>query len=133
MRTAHRAIGLALAIPLLASLVHAQDVLYKENIYLDFRNRKTVSSEFSVVGSDFDQRATPEVAGLPSHCRRLRLAIGGVGVESRMAISGDFEITGAFASLSAQEPKRAVAGVNLFIVQGGEGKRLNPARSLQHG
>jgi hypothetical protein len=105
-----------------------QDRLQKE-FYQDLRNQQPLLPGLNLVGTDVVALAQLEPEGyrmtLPAG-RKVRPPLLGIGVQAAFRVAGDFRITGTYALLSADTPAtdRDVAGVNLFIMRGPDGKRF---------
>jgi hypothetical protein len=101
-------------------------VNYKEDVVQDLRKKNDVSSEFMLVGGEAVQYAVHEQEGLHINLPAKRKATAAVGLQAKIRVSGDFEITGAYELLAADAPVKPqnVVGVNMFIMQGPDGKRF---------
>jgi Protein of unknown function (DUF1583) len=114
-------------------LAHAQGggadsktVNYKEDVIQDLRKKNDLSPEFALVGGAAVQYAVHEQEGLHINLPAKRDATAAVGLQAKFKVSGDFEITGAYELLAADAPVKPqnVVGVNMFIMQGPDGKRF---------
>ena len=107
-----------------ASSSFGQDA-YKEEVYQNLRDKAEVLPQFNFFGNDARQYVTPEAGGLHVIFPANRTELSSVGLQTKFKVAGDFEITGTYELLSADMPNDTkVAGVNLFVMQGPDGKRF---------
>jgi hypothetical protein len=84
--------------------------------YRDFRNRRGPDVSLDVIGPDAESALRPEDAGLRITLPANRENTDKVGLQLTAPIKGDFEITGGYEILDAEQPKTGYGvGVELFI------------------
>jgi hypothetical protein len=95
------------------------------DVYQDFRNQGDVVPGLTLVGEHVAKYSTPEPEGLRVTFPVKRETVASLGVQGTSEVHGDFEITGTYELFSADVPARAtnVVGVNIFIMEGPDGKR----------
>jgi serine/threonine-protein kinase len=93
--------GVALLVP---SSTEPGEPAPTREVYQDFRGGKPLLADFTMDGDDADQMAHPEEAGLRITMPAARRNRGPVGALAAFPVSGDFEITGTFELLSADQP-----------------------------
>jgi serine/threonine protein kinase len=74
--------------------------------YHDFRGGGPLPTELALEGGDADEMAHPEAGGLRVTMPATRRRSGPVGVATTFPVTGDFEITGTYELLSADQPPR---------------------------
>jgi hypothetical protein len=104
--------------------------------YQDFRGRRPPRPPLRLAGPDADILVIPEEGGLhitlpanrPPDQRREA-----VGLQLNTGLTGDFEVTGTYELLSAEEPSQGYGvGVNLMLTTGPELRRMAKVGRFRH-
>ena len=108
------------------ALVASGQVEQPGEFYQDLRSRAPLRSEFAMAGAFIGKYTVPGIEGLRVTLPAKRENLAPLGLQSNAHVVGDFEITGSYELLSADRPAwpNGIVGVNLFIMEGPEGKRF---------
>lgn len=100
-------LGLAACLPLLAQTAQStEEVSSQEILYQDFRGTRPLLSDLTLEGPDADTAVKPEEEGLRITLPATRTKAAPVGVVAGLSLSGDFEITGRYQLIFADQPTR---------------------------
>jgi DNA-directed RNA polymerase subunit RPC12/RpoP len=126
---------LALILPLMATSLAAQEKKYAHEFYHDFRG-KPLHENIHVVGKPEADFIKEEAAGFRVTLPKTWIhEFGGVGCKTDFPITGDFEATGTFEILHADEPLKGFGvGASLRVQMGQpEAKGATFARVVRKG
>ena len=104
-----------------ACTLMAQDVVdLKEKplreFYQDFRGSRSLNSSLKLIGPDVDAVTKQEDLGLRITLPKDRAVNGGVAVMTLFSLVGDFEVTGSYELLHADQPAKGYGvGVSLNL------------------
>jgi phage FluMu protein Com len=84
--------------------------------YQDFRGGRSLNSSLKLIGPDVDAVTKQEDLGLRITLPKDRAVNGGVAVMTLFSLAGDFEVTGSYELLSADQPAKGYGvGVSLNL------------------
>jgi serine/threonine protein kinase len=95
----------------------------RKEFYQDFRGGQRLHPALNLIGPDADQVSKPEAEGLRIALPATRPVNHPVEVATTFALSGDFEVTGTYELLSADQPVKGYGvGVSLNIADNDDRK-----------